>query len=443
MTALKFLREAEVRITDQKTRKVQMELNEAEVTALKQGIEAAQRGLRRASNAESPYALSDKSRPANGFTPAKPLAQLAAHGNQTNAMNRQAKATPVAPRNPLASDDDDERAQPVRLASGERPLGDEPAELDPMARAVSNNNSPAPGSVNSDGPANMPEAPQIPLVSRLPDLTAVNGPERLVAADNQQVDKTQLPMGPSPSTAEQKSGAPTPETQVSEQAPALVSQPPAATTVALATLQSAEGHSPVAANRVEAPTAAPSDPATTAEPRSLLPQTLETSPTVVPAFEASTNPKVPDQAPGLPISDGNTGTPGAAATAPSSHAKTGLPTDGPALPAAVSAATESTPKTSVIDLETIPSSAPVEDRSQPAVNSGGAPHQESADAVPVSTSTPVAPASVPNAAPRTQRGTSGCPRGADPKRRFRASHTGVLINRRTRGRRSSISRRQR
>ena len=101
--ALKFLREAETRINDQKTRKVQMELNAAEVTALKQGIEAAQRGLRRASNAESPYALSDKSRPANGFTPAKPSTQMAARSSKTTT--RTAKAAPVAPRDLLGSDD--------------------------------------------------------------------------------------------------------------------------------------------------------------------------------------------------------------------------------------------------------------------------------------------------------------------------------------------------
>src|SRR5262245_25734730 len=51
--ALKFLREAEVR---------QKELNDAERLALKQGIERAQNGLRAASDAESPYALSERSR---------------------------------------------------------------------------------------------------------------------------------------------------------------------------------------------------------------------------------------------------------------------------------------------------------------------------------------------------------------------------------------------
>ena len=93
-----------------------MELNDAEVLALKQGIEAAQRGLRRASNAESPYALSDQSRPANGFTPAKPSTQLATNSNQTEPTNREAKATSPAPPSLLGSDGDDDqgRANPAR-----------------------------------------------------------------------------------------------------------------------------------------------------------------------------------------------------------------------------------------------------------------------------------------------------------------------------------------
>ena len=64
--ALKFLRDAEARVNQQKSLKVKkelLELSDAEVLVLKQGIEAAQRGLRKASNAESPYALSDQSRP--------------------------------------------------------------------------------------------------------------------------------------------------------------------------------------------------------------------------------------------------------------------------------------------------------------------------------------------------------------------------------------------
>ena len=159
------------------------------MTALKQGIETAQRGLRRASNAETPYALSDKSRPANGFTPARPSNQLAVRGKSSNAIDRQAKVTPVAARNSLISSDDDDRGEPVRLTSGERVLSDQPTALNPLPRPVSNNsNSPTPSSIDTDGPTNIPETPQMPLVSRLPDLTVVNGSDRLAAVDDQEND---------------------------------------------------------------------------------------------------------------------------------------------------------------------------------------------------------------------------------------------------------------
>ena len=60
--ALKFLREAETR---------KDELTNAEKQVLQNGIEAAKRGLRQAAGAESPYALSERSRNRNGFSPAK------------------------------------------------------------------------------------------------------------------------------------------------------------------------------------------------------------------------------------------------------------------------------------------------------------------------------------------------------------------------------------
>ena len=42
---------------------------------------------------------------------------------------------------------------------------------------------------NTEGRQHMPETPQIPTVSRLPDLTEANGSERLVAADDQDTAK--------------------------------------------------------------------------------------------------------------------------------------------------------------------------------------------------------------------------------------------------------------
>jgi hypothetical protein len=389
--ALKFLREAEARVTDQKTRKVQMELNDAEVTALKQGIEAAQRGLRRASNAESPYALSDKSRPGNGFTPAKPSSLIAARGNQSNALSRKAKAARDASPSVVASDGDDDQGQPVRLASGEMPVTSQPAVSGPIARSASNNNSSAPDSTVADGPTNMPETPQIPVVSRLPDLTQVNGSEQLVAADDQRTAKD--PVSSLPPLVPPDSAPP-----VSNRAPNV--------TVPDVEVRTARSPQPI-----EPKLATPaSGPPTTAEPSSLLTQTLETSPAVVPAAEAPANSRDQDQAPGLPISDGTTAAPGVVATppAPPAQAIKDAPTDGLATPAAANAVTESTPKSPVIALETIPSSAPVENKSQPAMSDGPS-HHEGTDAVPApgSTTTPVAPASLPNAAPEPAVASTG------------------------------------
>ena len=172
--ALRFLREAESRINQQKSAKGQKELNDAEVLALKQGIEAAQRGLRRASDAESPYALSDQSRPSNGFTPAKPATQIAANSPQTKSTNRRPKATPPAPPSVLGGEGDD-HGEPIRLASGETPIGDQPAVANPGPHATDNTKATAIAHSESEEPTAIPEAPQIPTVSRLPDLTEANG----------------------------------------------------------------------------------------------------------------------------------------------------------------------------------------------------------------------------------------------------------------------------
>ncbi len=60
--ALKFLREAEIR---------NAELNDAEKLVLTKGIETAKRGIRQAAATEFPYALSERSRDRNGFSPAQ------------------------------------------------------------------------------------------------------------------------------------------------------------------------------------------------------------------------------------------------------------------------------------------------------------------------------------------------------------------------------------
>jgi hypothetical protein len=195
--ALKFLREAESRINQQKSAKGQKELNEAEVLALKQGIEAAQRGLRRASDAESPYALSDQSRPGNGFTPAKLATRIAENSKQIKSMNRKPTATTPASSSLLGSDGD-EQGEPIRLASGESSISDQPAVENSGPRSTDSTKATALAHSESEEPTAMPETPQIPAVSRLPDLTEANGSDRLVAADNHRPVRAEPVAAPAP-----------------------------------------------------------------------------------------------------------------------------------------------------------------------------------------------------------------------------------------------------
>src|SRR5262249_52753304 len=136
--ALKFLREAEVR---------QKELNDAVRLALKQGIERAQNGLRAASDAESPYALSERSRRRGGFIAPRP--QTAVAGDlgaprspaQANAGSRPNES---APR-------DEGPGEPIRLASAEYQAA--PAQVPDQAASAS---QPTP----SESPASGPPARQ-------------------------------------------------------------------------------------------------------------------------------------------------------------------------------------------------------------------------------------------------------------------------------------------
>ena len=377
--ALKFLREAEARVndqtahkTDQKGRKVQVELNAAEMTVLKQGIEAAQRGLRRASNAEASYALSDRSRTGNGFMPAKPSTQLAARNNQTDAPNRKTRAAASISPSLIGNDGDDDQGHPVRLASGEIPSSSEPAALSPAVRAAANSNSAAPDSAAADEPANMPETPKIPMVSPLPDLTAVNGSEPLIANAPALENKRAMPLDQTsslPMLVPPDAASPT-----SDRAPS---------SVALAddARVTSASQSSTASNVLPGGSGVPM----TSEPSPLVPQAAEASPSLVTASGAPSGSPSQDQAPGLPISDGTTVAPTQApiTPAPSLNAPTSAPTGELAEPVPASPLTQSTPKKQVIDLETLPSSATAGDAPQP-VNPGGVPHQEDNDPVPAS-----------------------------------------------------------
>jgi hypothetical protein len=166
--ALKFLREAETR---------NKELNDAEKLALKQGIDAAQRGLRNAADVESPYALSDRSRTPNGFVPASPATRVAALSDRTTPSKRRGKPKSTIAQRQLESDGDDE-GQPIRLASGELPINTPPGAMNSKSgqgEVPNDDDLTVPG---ARSPRNTPEIPQIPMIAKLPDLTETGGPER-------------------------------------------------------------------------------------------------------------------------------------------------------------------------------------------------------------------------------------------------------------------------
>jgi hypothetical protein len=221
--ALKFLREAESRINQQKSAKGQKELNDAEVLALKQGIESAQRGLRRASDAESPYALSDQSRPGNGFTAAKLPTQIAENSKHTKSMNRRPTSATTTSSGLLGSDGD-EQGEPIRLASGESSISDQPAAANPGPHSTDNTKATALAHSESEEPLVMPETPQIPTVSRLPDLTEADGSNRLVAADDHSAVKAEAVVAPAPAALPTLVPGPDPAPSAQDRTPKIAAQ---------------------------------------------------------------------------------------------------------------------------------------------------------------------------------------------------------------------------
>jgi hypothetical protein len=384
--ALKFLREAEARIDQQKGRKVQKELNDAEVLALKQGIDAAQRGLRRASDAESPYALSDHSRPGHGFTPAKPTNRLAANDNQARSLDRRAKATSVAPPSMLGSDGD-EQGEPIQLASGETPVNNESTQINPAPNSVNDKNALAVGHAEFDEPANMPETPQIPTVSRLPDLTEANGSDRLVAADDQATVKPE-PLSSRAPAVFGRTSTRTTGTNIREQAPALTSSfsNPAETTSA--DLQSPSDDQSMPVKLVTTPVIG-NNRASQPEPISALPSLAPGPNPGPPAVDLTPNrlgqagePAVVDDMP-LPVAQNPVAVASDAAV-PGESSSLQLQTPDPT----------STAAPGKIDLETIPSSTPAGDAG-PVVDLSAPTHRETEDVVPASMVSPAQPETAP------------------------------------------------
>ena len=144
--ALKYLREAQTR---------QKELTEAEVLALKQAIERAQRGLREAVGGETPYALSRRSRKAGGFAPARPETQVADSSTASRPQTVQTRTRTI-------NREGDDQGQPIRLAGAEvtGPLPNL-AQLDNASRPTAAS-QPKPVSIASEHPAQLREIPKTP-----------------------------------------------------------------------------------------------------------------------------------------------------------------------------------------------------------------------------------------------------------------------------------------
>ncbi len=196
--ALKFLRDAEAK---------QKELNAAEKLALKQGIEKAQRGLREAADAETPYALSDRTRHKGGFRAAKPETEIAAgaeKGSSKKGVSRASKRVD----SPASGD---EQGEPIQLASGETTDGPAASTAAP-APVQAQVGAPAP--LASTQPRALPEIPKLPLVESMPALepepTAPVAPTRTnedrLALAGAEVSEPPAPFDPpkmtSPSAAE-------------------------------------------------------------------------------------------------------------------------------------------------------------------------------------------------------------------------------------------------
>ena len=212
--ALKFLRDAETR---------QKELNESEKLALKQGIERAQRGLREAADAESPYAKSERSHRRSGFAPAPAETRVTANTAQNKLPVQRSKTNRLAPRAPLASDSDDQ-GEPIRLASSETPVSNPASEANPATSPSPTSNVAAAIASEPHQPAAMPEIPQIPPVSQLADPTETSDSvHRLVG--NEQIQAGPDAIGQQTPVTPRQTPVPPAETQQKGQPEPLASLP--------------------------------------------------------------------------------------------------------------------------------------------------------------------------------------------------------------------------
>jgi hypothetical protein len=181
--ALKFLRETESR---------KYELNDAENLVLKKSIENAQRGLREASDAEAPYALSDQAGNHNGFSPAKPDTHTTRRYNwptvseHRKSMLNKSKIPRAAVNN---SDDDGEL---IRVARGDDD-SIAASSHNPVTPKLSRTNNDDDNSdrYDSNHPRQFPEIPELPRYSQEPKEPVNQPPNTTGPAQAPSVDRAQ------------------------------------------------------------------------------------------------------------------------------------------------------------------------------------------------------------------------------------------------------------
>ena len=155
--ALKFLRETERR---------KNELNSAEILLLQKSIENAQRGLREATNAETPYALSDQAGSHHGFSPATPDTRTVGQNDWRRAPARRKSALNQASvARSTVNNDSEDQGEPIRLARSDgnstpNALGSHDPVL--SESNLTNNN----GSIKRHDTTRPRQLPEIPELSR-------------------------------------------------------------------------------------------------------------------------------------------------------------------------------------------------------------------------------------------------------------------------------------
>ena len=146
------------------------------------GHRARQRGLREAADAESPYALSDRSQPSQWISPRPSPSPSRLHNESADHPTRQGELSSRDTQPSVLGSDGDDQGEPIRLASGE--FGCQrhrftAAQLQPSVPPSRKAHIDQPERIRSVVSARL-KFLQLPAVSQLSDLTETTGaPTRL------------------------------------------------------------------------------------------------------------------------------------------------------------------------------------------------------------------------------------------------------------------------